>query len=107
MTVKKNVVQFPIFLRNINKRTGAGAPNGSLVKRELAKIFDFCLRDCKTASMRAHKKMGVLIPSVSCLRGTHETAPLGQQGEPLPSSVTAKPTPLYTKGGFAPRRKLP
>ena len=31
--------------------------------------------------------MGVLIPSVSCLRGTHETAPLDQQGEPLPSSA--------------------
>ncbi len=35
--------------------------------------------------------MEVLIPSVSCLRGTHETAPLDQQGEPLLSSVTALP----------------
>ena len=35
-------------------------------------------------------KYSVLIPSVSCLRGTHETAPLGQQGEPLRSAVSSQ-----------------
>ena len=37
--------------------------------------------------------MGVLIPSVSCLRGTHETAPLDQQGEPLRRAGTRKLPP--------------
>ena len=32
MTVKKNAVQFPILLRNIDKRTGAGAPKAPLCK---------------------------------------------------------------------------
>ena len=37
--------------------------------------------------------MGVLIPSVMALRGTHETAPLDQQGEPLPSSALVPRAP--------------
>ena len=32
VTVKKNAVQFPILLRNIDKRTGAGAPKAPLCK---------------------------------------------------------------------------
>ena len=52
--------------------------------------------------MKAHKKMGVLIPSVMALRETAMTAPLDQQGEPLPSSVTAKPCyPLCVMGALA------
>ena len=44
------------------------------------------------------QKGGVLIPSVMALRETAMTAPLDQQGEPLPSSVTAAPChPLYTR----------
>ena len=70
---------------------------GSLVQRELAKIFDFCLRDCKTASMRAHKKMGVLIPS----------APVCALGQlPLISKGSLLPT-LYTRGALRFARKCP
>ena len=37
--------------------------------------------------------MGVLIPSVMALRETAMTAPLGQQGEPLPSSALVPRAP--------------
>ena len=48
------------------------------------------------------QKGGVLIPSVMALRETAMTAPLDQQGEPLPSSVTAAPChPPFTQGGFS------
>ena len=40
--------------------------------------------------LRMPGKMEVLIPSVSCLRGTHETAPLDQQGEPLRSAGSSR-----------------
>ena len=43
-------------------------------------------------------RVEVLIPSVMALRETAMTAPLDQQGEPLPSSVTAKPCHL-PRGG--------
>ena len=47
--------------------------------------------------------MGVLIPSVMALRETAMTAPLGQQGEPLPSSVTAAAGTFPRGEGFGER----
>ena len=53
--------------------------------------------------LRIPGRMEVLIPSVMALRETAMTAPLGQQGEPLPSSVTAAPCHLPPREGLEER----
>ena len=53
-------------------------------------------------SQRVLGKREILIPSVSCLRGTHETAPLGQQGEPLRFAISSrKNRGIVTKRTFS------
>ena len=89
-------------LRIIEKRTGAGALRLPCVKGAGKNLRFLTEGLSNRALLRAPRKVGVLIPSVMALRETAMTAPLGQQGEPFPSPVTAAPChPLLHKVGFA------
>ena len=85
-------------LRIIEKRTGAGAPRLPCAKGAGKNLRFLTEGLSNRALLRVPRKVGVLIPSVMALRETAMTAPLGQQGEPFPSPVTAAPCHPFTQG---------